>query len=84
MGELIFGLLRYVVVIVIFQSLDIVIHNSELLSGALDKSVVGSGSKNSVFYVLLRDFSEQVRERIFITLIVVGIWSCKSKFPYIL
>ena len=40
--------------------LDIVVHNSEHLAGALDKSVIGSGSKNSIFYVLLRDFGEQV------------------------
>eukprot|EP00795_Rhopilema_esculentum_P008415 gene8415-14396_t len=37
----------------------VVIHNSELLAGALDKSVIGSGSKNSVFYVLLRDYGAQ-------------------------
>jgi len=37
----------------------VVIHNSELLAGALDKSVIGSGSKASVFYVLLRDFGSQ-------------------------
>ena len=40
--------------------LDVVIHNSELVAGALDKSVIGSGSKNSVFYVLLRDYGAQV------------------------
>eukprot|EP00794_Sanderia_malayensis_P012251 gene12251-13513_t len=37
----------------------IVVHNSELLAGALDKSVIGSGSKSSIFYVLLRDYGEQ-------------------------
>ena len=36
------------------------IHNSELMCGALDKAVVGSGSKNGIFYVLLRDFGGQV------------------------
>ena len=41
-------------------SVVVVIHNSELLAGALDKSVIGSGSKASVFYVLLRDFGSQV------------------------
>ena len=40
-------------------------HNSDHLAGALDKSVVGSGSKNSIFYVLLRDFGEQVSSRHF-------------------
>ena len=38
----------------------IVVHNSELLAGALDKSIIGSGSKSSIFYILLRDFGEQV------------------------
>ncbi|CAB4015852.1 DNA-directed RNA polymerase III subunit RPC1 [Paramuricea clavata] len=37
----------------------VVIHNSELMCGALDKAVLGSGSKNNVFYVLYRDFGEQ-------------------------
>lgn len=37
----------------------IVVQNSELLAGALDKSVIGSGSKSSIFYVLLRDYGEQ-------------------------
>ena len=35
-----------------------VVRNSELLAGSLDKSTVGSGSKNNIFYVLLRDYSE--------------------------
>jgi DNA-directed RNA polymerase III subunit RPC1 len=37
----------------------IVIRNSELICGALDKGVLGSGSKNNIFYLLLRDFGEQ-------------------------
>lgn len=37
----------------------IVIHNSELICGALDKGVLGSGSKMNIFYLLLRDFGEQ-------------------------
>ncbi len=36
----------------------VVIRNSELLAGSLDKSTLGSGSKNNVFYVLLRDFGQ--------------------------
>ena len=39
---------------------DVVIHNSELMCGALDKAVVGSGSKSGIFYILLRDFGGQV------------------------
>ncbi|CAG7825815.1 unnamed protein product [Allacma fusca] len=34
----------------------VVVHNSELLAGALDKAVLGSGAKSNVFYALLRDF----------------------------
>jgi len=36
----------------------LVVRNSELLAGSLDKSTVGSGSKTNIFYVLLRDYSE--------------------------
>ena len=43
-----------------FSWADVVIHNSELMCGALDKAVLGSGCKNSIFYVLLRDFGDQV------------------------
>ena len=35
----------------------VIIRNSELLCGTLDKSTVGGDSKNSVFYILLRDYS---------------------------
>ncbi|KAJ9603853.1 DNA-directed RNA polymerase III subunit C1 (rpo31) [Cladophialophora chaetospira] len=34
------------------------IRNSEVLCGRMDKGTVGSGKKNSVFYVLYRDFGE--------------------------
>ena len=37
----------------------VVIRNSELLAGSMDKSTMGSGSKANVFYVLLRDFGEK-------------------------
>ncbi|KAJ1529329.1 hypothetical protein ONE63_006119 [Megalurothrips usitatus] len=36
------------------------IRNSELLAGSMDKSTLGSGAKNNIFYVLLRDFGEDV------------------------
>ena len=36
----------------------VVIRNSELLAGSMDKSTLGSGSKNNIFYVLLRDFGQ--------------------------
>ncbi|KOS19462.1 DNA-directed RNA polymerase III subunit RPC1 [Escovopsis weberi] len=34
----------------------LVIRNSEIMCGRMDKSIVGSGKKNSVFYTILRDF----------------------------
>lgn len=34
-----------------------VIRNSELLCGQVDKSILGSGSKSNLFYVMLRDFT---------------------------
>lgn len=37
---------------------DVVIRNSELMCGSMDKNTLGSGTKNSVFYVILRDFGE--------------------------
>lgn len=37
----------------------VVIRNSELLCGAMDKGTLGGGSKNNIFYVILRDFGEQ-------------------------
>jgi len=36
----------------------VIIRNSELLAGSMDKSTMGSGSKANIFYVLLRDFGE--------------------------
>jgi DNA-directed RNA polymerase III subunit RPC1 len=44
----------------LFLPPDVVIRNSELLAGALDKSLLGSGGKGNVFYVLLRDWGENV------------------------
>uniref|UniRef100_A0A8C4WZI4 DNA-directed RNA polymerase subunit n=1 Tax=Eptatretus burgeri TaxID=7764 RepID=A0A8C4WZI4_EPTBU len=36
----------------------VVLHNGELLAGSLDKATLGSGSKNSIFYVLLQDWGQ--------------------------
>ncbi|XP_034186947.1 DNA-directed RNA polymerase III subunit RPC1 [Osmia lignaria lignaria] len=36
----------------------VVIRNSELLAGSMDKSTLGSGSKQNIFYILLRDWGE--------------------------
>jgi DNA-directed RNA polymerase III subunit RPC1 len=37
----------------------VLIRNNQLLSGALDKTLLGSESKCSIFYTLLRDWGEQ-------------------------
>ncbi|KAL7286577.1 hypothetical protein TKK_0019204 [Trichogramma kaykai] len=36
----------------------VIIRNSELLAGSMDKSTLGSGSKQNIFYILLRDWGE--------------------------
>lgn len=38
----------------------VLIRNSELLAGSMDKSTLGSGSKQNIFYILLRDWGEDV------------------------
>ncbi|XP_022661232.1 DNA-directed RNA polymerase III subunit RPC1-like isoform X1 [Varroa jacobsoni] len=38
----------------------VIIRNSELLCGRMDKGTMGSGSKNSIFYLLLRDYNAQL------------------------
>lgn len=34
----------------------LVVQNSEIMCGLVDKAIVGDGNKNSVFYVILRDY----------------------------
>ena len=34
----------------------LVIHNSEIMSGVVDKAIIGDGNKKSMFYVVMRDF----------------------------
>ncbi|XP_064097530.1 DNA-directed RNA polymerase III subunit RPC1-like [Macrobrachium nipponense] len=36
----------------------VIIRNSELLAGALDKSLLGSGSKKNIFYVIKKDYGD--------------------------
>uniref|UniRef100_A0A0N4Z3L6 DNA-directed RNA polymerase subunit n=1 Tax=Parastrongyloides trichosuri TaxID=131310 RepID=A0A0N4Z3L6_PARTI len=38
----------------------VIIRNNQLLCGVLDKVLVGSGSKSNIFYILMRDFGEDV------------------------
>ncbi|KAL8643119.1 MAG: hypothetical protein Q9228_000244 [Teloschistes exilis] len=35
------------------------VRNSEIMCGVMDKSTIGSGKKDSIFYVILRDFGPQ-------------------------
>jgi hypothetical protein len=37
----------------------LVIRNSEVMCGCMDKATVGDGKKDSVFYVMMRDFGPQ-------------------------
>lgn len=42
---------------------DVVIRNSEIMCGVMDKSTMGSGTKKCIFYVLLRDYGEEEATR---------------------
>ena len=41
----------------LFFMLDVVIRNSQLLCGCLEKTTLGSGSKNNIFYCILREYN---------------------------
>ncbi|KAL4713066.1 hypothetical protein ACJJTC_001120, partial [Scirpophaga incertulas] len=45
------------------QDSYVIIRNSELICGSMDKSTLGSGTKSSIFYVLLRDWGEEFAVR---------------------
>ncbi|GBP32372.1 DNA-directed RNA polymerase III subunit RPC1 [Eumeta japonica] len=45
------------------QDSYVIIRNSELLCGSMDKSTLGSGTKSSIFYILLRDWGEDYAVR---------------------
>ncbi len=38
----------------------LVIHNSEIMSGVIDKAIIGDGNKHSMFYIALRDYGPDV------------------------
>ncbi|KAK6046067.1 RNA polymerase Rpb1, domain 4 [Cooperia oncophora] len=38
----------------------VIIRNGRLMCGVLDKSLLGTGTKTNIFYILLRDFGEDV------------------------
>ena len=48
-----------IIVHCILTGLDVIILNSELLTGTLDKSTLGSGSKNNIYLQMLRTHSSQ-------------------------
>ncbi|OZJ06503.1 hypothetical protein BZG36_00634 [Bifiguratus adelaidae] len=37
----------------------LIIRNSEVMCGLMDKSIVGDGNKNSIFYVIMRDYGPE-------------------------
>ena len=51
------GMVSFCLTLCFFISV-VVIRNSELLCGSMDKGTLGSGSKNNIFYVILRDYGE--------------------------
>lgn len=42
---------------VLIHILVVVLRNSALLCGAMEKSTLGSGSKNNIFYCILREYN---------------------------
>ncbi|KAF3423619.1 hypothetical protein E2986_12478 [Frieseomelitta varia] len=48
------------IIVKVMQIADVIIRNSELLAGTMDKSTLGSGSKQNIFYILLRDWGEDI------------------------
>ncbi|KAJ2339366.1 DNA-directed RNA polymerase III subunit C1 (rpo31), partial [Coemansia sp. RSA 2618] len=58
-----------------------IIRNSELLCGILDKSVVGDGNKSSIFFIALRDYSNTVAAALMNRLAKLSArWSCNQGF----
>ncbi|XP_065214140.1 DNA-directed RNA polymerase III subunit RPC1 [Planococcus citri] len=43
-----------------FKDSFVVIRNSEVLLGSMDKTILGSGGKNNIFYVLLKDWGKDI------------------------
>ncbi|XP_059619730.1 DNA-directed RNA polymerase III subunit RPC1 [Phlebotomus argentipes] len=41
----------------------VIVRNSEIMCGVMDKSTMGSGTKKCIFYVLLRDYGEEEATR---------------------
>ncbi|KAJ2310600.1 DNA-directed RNA polymerase III subunit C1 (rpo31) [Coemansia sp. RSA 2705] len=59
----------------------LIIRNSELICGALDKSVVGDGKKTSIFFIALRDYGTTEAAAIMNRLAKLSArWSCNQGF----
>ncbi|KAJ2001668.1 DNA-directed RNA polymerase III subunit C1 (rpo31), partial [Coemansia sp. RSA 2322] len=58
-----------------------IIRNSEMMCGALDKSVVGEGTKQSIFFVALRDYGVEEAAALMNRLAKLSArWSCNHGF----
>ncbi|KAJ1897533.1 DNA-directed RNA polymerase III subunit C1 (rpo31), partial [Kickxella alabastrina] len=59
----------------------LIIRNSEIMCGTLDKSVVGDGKKESIFYIALRDFGTDDAASLMNRLAKLSArWSCNQGF----
>ncbi|OMJ08652.1 DNA-directed RNA polymerase III subunit rpc1 [Smittium culicis] len=59
----------------------LVIKNSEIMCGALDKSIVGDGKKKSIFFVVLHDYGTKEAAEIMNRLAKLSArWSCNQGF----
>ncbi|KAJ2162429.1 DNA-directed RNA polymerase III subunit C1 (rpo31) [Coemansia sp. RSA 552] len=59
----------------------LIIRNSELICGALDKSVVGEGTKKSIFFIALRDYGTAEASALMNRLAKLSArWSCNQGF----
>ncbi|KAJ1819476.1 DNA-directed RNA polymerase III subunit C1 (rpo31) [Coemansia sp. RSA 2599] len=59
----------------------LIIRNSEIMCGALDKKVVGDGNKDTVFFIALRDYGTQEAAQLMNRLAKLSArWSCNQGF----
>ena len=58
-----------------------IIRNSEIMCGVLDKSIVGDGNKKSIIFVVLRDYGAEYAAKIMNSLAKLSArWSCNQGF----
>ncbi|KAJ1964136.1 DNA-directed RNA polymerase III subunit C1 (rpo31) [Dipsacomyces acuminosporus] len=59
----------------------LIVHNSEIMCGILDKSIVGDGKKESIFFIALRDYGTEEAASIMNRLAKLSArWSCNQGF----